>query len=104
MREELPKSGELLTYTVLNVPIKGFEAQAPLIVGLIKLGDARVLAQLTDVKPEEVKAGMRVVATVRRTAPTLDGVVPYVVKFRPVEKEAPQEKAFAEPENEVPQG
>ncbi len=84
VREELPKTGELLTYTVLNIPIKGFEDQAPLAVGIIKLGDARMLAQLTDVTPESIKTGMKVVATVRRTAPTLDGVVPYVVKFRPM--------------------
>jgi len=87
VREELPKEGKVLTYTILNVPIKGFEDQAPLIVALIKLGDARVLAQLTDVKPEDIKTGMEVIATVRRTAPTLDGVVPYVVKFRPKEAE-----------------
>jgi len=84
VREELPKVGSVITYTVLNVPIKGFEEQAPLIVGLIKLGEARMLAQLTDVKPEDVKIGMKVAATVRRTATTLDGVVPYVVKFRPI--------------------
>jgi len=86
VREELPKEGKVLTYTVLNVPIKGFEDHTPLIVALIQLGDAKVLAQLTDVSPEDVRLGMKVVSTVRRTAPTLDGVVPYVVKFRPKEK------------------
>ena len=84
IREELPREGEVLTYTILNVPIKGFENQAPLIIAIIKLGDARVLAQLTDVQPEEVEVGMKVIATIRRTAPTLDGVVPYVIKFRPL--------------------
>ncbi len=84
---ELPHEGEVLTYTVLNVPIKGFEQYAPLIIAIIKLGEAKVLAQLTDVKPEEVRVGMRVRATIRRTAPTLDGVVPYVVKFKPVRGE-----------------
>jgi len=81
---ELPRKGEVLTYTILNVPIKGFEQYAPLIIAIIKLGDAKVLAQLTDVKPEEVRVGMKVQATIRRTAPTLDGVVPYVVKFKPI--------------------
>lgn len=87
IREELPREGEVLTYTVLNVPIKGFETYAPLIIAIIKLGDARVLAQLTDVKPNEAEMGMKVVATIRRTAPTLDGVVPYVIKFRPLRSE-----------------
>ncbi len=85
---ELPREGEVLTYTILNVPIKGFEDYAPLVIALIKLGEAKVLAQLTDVRPEEVKVGMKVKATIRRTAPTLDGVVPYVVKFKPVRGEA----------------
>ncbi len=84
---ELPREGEVLTYTVLNIPIKGFEQYAPLIIAIIKLGEAKVLAQLTDVKPEEVRVGMRVQATIRRTAPTLDGVVPYVVKFKPIRGE-----------------
>ncbi len=94
---ELPREGEVLTYTMLNVPIKGFEQYAPLVIAIIKLGDAKVLAQLTDVKPEEVQEGMRVQATIRRTAPTLDGVVPYVVKFKPIRgEEASPEKKEAE--------
>ena len=94
---ELPREGEVLTYTILNVPIKGFEQYAPLIIAIIRLGDAKVLAQLTDVKPEEVRVGMKVRATIRRTAPTLDGVVPYVVKFKPIrhEESGPSEKVEA---------
>ncbi len=83
VKERLPQEGKVLTYTVLNVPIKGFEDQAPLIIAIIQLGEAKLLSQLTDVKPDEVYEGMEVVSTVRRTAPTLDGVVPYVIKFKP---------------------
>ncbi len=85
---QLPREGEVLTYTVLNIPIKGFERHAPLMIAIIKLGDAKVLAQLTDVRPEDVHIGMKVKATIRRTAPTLDGVVPYVVKFKPVREDS----------------
>jgi len=84
VEEELPKVGEVLTYTVINVPLKGFEEFTPLIIGLIKLGDAKVLAELVDVKPEDVHIGMKVVATLRRSAKTLDGVIPYVLKFKPL--------------------
>ncbi len=84
IKEELPKIGEVLSYTVINVPLRGFEEFTPLIICLIKLGEAKVLAELVDVKPGNVHIGMKVMATLRRSAKTLDGVIPYVVKFRPL--------------------
>ncbi|MEM4486006.1 MAG: Zn-ribbon domain-containing OB-fold protein [Zestosphaera sp.] len=87
VRENLPREGEVLTYTIIQVPAKGFEEFAPLIIALIKLGDAKVLSEIVEVRPEEVRIGMKVVATVRRTAKTIDGGIPYVVKFRPIEEE-----------------
>jgi len=87
VKERLPQSGRVVSYTVLNVPIKGFEEQAPLIIAIIQLGEAKILSQLTDVSPEDVYVGMEVESTIRRTAPTLDGVVPYVLKFKPKHKE-----------------
>ncbi len=83
-KESLPREGEVLSYTIIRVPAKGFEDFTPMIIALIKLGDAKVLAEVVDVKPEEVNIGMRVVATVRRTAQTIDGGVPYVIKFKPL--------------------
>lgn len=85
LREErLPREGEVLSYTVIRVPAKGFENFTPIIVALIKLGDAKVLSEVVDVKPEDVSVGMRVVATVRKSAETIDGGVPYVIKFKPI--------------------
>jgi len=83
-KESLPREGEVLSYTIIRVPAKGFEDFTPMIIALIKLGDAKVLTEVVDVKPEEVSIGMRVVATVRRTAQTIDGGVPYVIKFKPL--------------------
>ncbi|MEO3993955.1 MAG: Zn-ribbon domain-containing OB-fold protein [Desulfurococcaceae archaeon TW002] len=82
--EMLPREGEVLSYTVIQVPAKGFENFTPLIIALIKLGDAKILSELVDVKPEYVSIGMQVVATVRRSAETIDGGVPYVIKFKPL--------------------
>ncbi|MEM0348107.1 MAG: Zn-ribbon domain-containing OB-fold protein [Zestosphaera sp.] len=82
--EKLPREGEVLSYTVIQVPAKGFEEFTPLVIALIKLGDAKVLSEVVDVKPEEMSIGMRVVATVRRSAETIDGGVPYVIKFKPL--------------------
>jgi hypothetical protein len=80
---KLPKKGKIISFTVIRVPIEGFKGSDPCILGIIDLGGARILAQLTDTEPEELKIGMKVEATIRKTAPTLDGVVPYVIKFKP---------------------
>lgn len=82
--EKLPREGEVLSYTVIQVPPKGFEEFTPLIIALIKLGDARILSEVVDIKPENMYVGMRVIATLRRSAETIDGGVPYVIKFKPL--------------------
>ncbi len=82
---DLPSKGRIETYTILNVPIKGFENSLPLIIALIRLGDALVMSEVINVKPEEVREGMEVEATIAPSARTLDGAIPYVVKFKPVE-------------------
>ncbi|MEM0361191.1 MAG: Zn-ribbon domain-containing OB-fold protein [Sulfolobales archaeon] len=79
----LGNSGRILSYTVVNVPIEGFENMSPLVIALIETSNGKVLTQLTNVKPEEVYIGMEVEATIRRSAMTLDGYVPYIVKFKP---------------------
>ena len=83
---ELPRKGKVLTYTVLNVPIKGFNG--PIIIALIKLGEATIMSEIIDVSPEDVNIGMEVEATIAPSARTLDGAIPYVVKFRPVKVRA----------------
>lgn len=83
----LPREGEVLSYTVIRTPAKGFEEFAPLIIALIRLGEAKILSEVVEVNPEEMKVGMKVIATVRRTARTIDGGLPYVVKFKPLERE-----------------
>ena len=85
MYVNLPREGEVLSYTVVRAPAKGFEEFTPLIIALIRLGEARILSEVVEVNPEEMKVGMKVVATIRRTARTIDGGLPYVVKFKPLE-------------------
>ncbi|MEM1983235.1 MAG: Zn-ribbon domain-containing OB-fold protein, partial [Sulfolobales archaeon] len=75
--------GKIVSYTVINVPIEGFENMSPLLIALVETNNGKVLTQLTNVKPEEVYIGMEVEATIRRSAMTLDGYVPYIVKFKP---------------------
>jgi len=79
---ELPRRGKVISYTILNVPIKGFEA--PLIIALIKLNDAIVMSEIINADPNNIKIGMEVEATIAPSARTLDGAIPYVVKFKPI--------------------
>lgn len=82
-RVELGTSGRVVSYTIINVPMDGFENMTPLIIALVEIGGGRVLTQLTNVKPEEVYVGMEVEATIRISGETVDGYIPYVVKFKP---------------------
>ncbi len=82
---KLPEEGKVLTYTVIRSPPAGFELKAPYVIAIVELDDdTRVLAQLTDVEPEEVSIGMRVKAVLRRIreqSPT--GIIEYGIKFAP---------------------
>ncbi|MBI3840480.1 MAG: OB-fold domain-containing protein, partial [Thaumarchaeota archaeon] len=41
--KEMPRTGKILTYTVLHEPMPGFEAQAPYYLAIVKLANgARV--------------------------------------------------------------
>ena len=64
---EMPRTGKVLTYTVLHEPLPGFEAQTPLYLAVVKLDNgARVLTQIVDSPEEAVRTGAKVHATVRR--------------------------------------
>jgi uncharacterized OB-fold protein len=64
---------------------RGFEAQAPYLVALVKLEEGpMVTAQLTDVDPEEVRIGLAVEAVTRKIREEgADGLIHYGYKFRP---------------------
>ena len=64
---EMPKTGKIMTYTVLHEPLPGFEAQTPLCLAVVKLENgAKVLTQIVDSPEDEVRTGAKVRATVRR--------------------------------------
>ncbi len=83
---ELPRRGKVVTFSVVRHPPRGFEGKEPFLVAVIELENgARVLSQLVDVHPEDVKEGMEVVAVFRRyreQAP--NGIIEYGIKFRPL--------------------
>jgi len=56
---ELKPKGRLLTYTVIHVAPKQFEALSPYPVGIVKLEDGpQILGMIRDVEPDKLKIGM----------------------------------------------
>ena len=56
----LPEEGEIVTYTVIRTPPSGFDDEAPYAVGVVKLGDAQLLAQIVDCEFDDLKIGGKV--------------------------------------------
>ncbi len=83
---QLPRQGRLLAYTAVYSVEEGGREESPVYVGLIDLGVARVVAELTDVvDPSQLKPGAPVEAVFRMISEEDDeGVIVYGVKFRPV--------------------
>ena len=59
---------------------------APYVVALVELDDGvRILTQVVDVEPEDMKTGMRVEVAFRRVKEDGNsGIIEYGYKFRPV--------------------
>jgi uncharacterized OB-fold protein len=65
--KEMPKTGKIVTYTLLHEPLPGFEEQAPFYLAVVKLENgAKILTQIVDSPPESIKTGSEVMATIRR--------------------------------------
>ena len=54
-------TGRVVSYTVIRVAPPRFAAEVPYVVAVLEMDDgARMMAQVADVKPEEMKMGMKV--------------------------------------------
>ena len=64
----LPRTGKILTFTVVRVPPAGFTEQTPLPIALVELDNGvRVMAQIGDVAdPDALEIGMPVRLEFRR--------------------------------------
>ncbi len=82
---QLPKRGRLVSYTVVYAVPEGSRQYSPVYVGLVDLGPARVVTELTDVTdPSQLRKGMEVEAVLRRTRVDREaGLIYYALKFRP---------------------
>jgi len=83
---KLSEKGRIVSWTIIRNPPKEYEKYAPYAVGLIELDDGvKIISQLVDVGPEEIKTGMRVEATFRRVREEgSSGIIEYGYKFRPI--------------------
>jgi len=85
---KLSHRGRLLAFTVIRRAPSDMADLRPYVVGLIELEDGvKVLSQVVDCDPAELKPGLELEATLRRIrvhGPA--GVIEYGYKFRPVIK------------------
>ncbi|MGE5124093.1 MAG: Zn-ribbon domain-containing OB-fold protein [Acidobacteriaceae bacterium] len=69
-------TGEVVTFTLLNVNLDGSERQDPEIIALIRFGDGGIVHRLGEVEIDQVEFGMRVSAVFKppqeRTGSILD--------------------------------
>ena len=81
----LSKTGEVYSYTTMYSVPRGYEAQKPYTVALIRLDDGPMIsAQLTDIDPEDVRIGLRVEMVTRKLREDgEEGQIVYGYKFRP---------------------
>jgi len=81
---ELPRVGRIISYSVIYATPFEDRNRSPVILGLIDLGVARLVTEIVDVKPEELKIGDRVEAVFRRVSVDgTTGLIVYGIKFRP---------------------
>ena len=80
--------GKVLSWTIVRNPPSGLEYYKPYPLALVQLEEGPVvLAQLTDVDPEDIDFDMEVEMVTRKVREfDEDGIILYAYKFRPVLK------------------
>ena len=80
---KLEEKGRLLTYTVIHVPPKQFQPEAPYAVGIIKLEEGlHLLGMIRGIKPEEIKVGINLIVDFDTDMPSQWPMWPHYF-FRP---------------------
>jgi uncharacterized OB-fold protein len=82
---DLPEEGEVVSFTVIRTAPSGFEDEAPYAIGVIRLGEVQVLAQIVDCDFEDIKSGGKVRIEFRRIQEDgKSGILCYGYKCVPV--------------------
>ena len=84
--EEMPRTGNIVSWTEVHVGPAGFENEAPYILAIVELSNkARLLTQIVDSENGSVKIGSRVAKCFRRIATAgEEGPIAYGYKFKVV--------------------
>jgi uncharacterized OB-fold protein len=79
-------TGKVFSHTTIRVPPEGFESYTPYVMAIVELDEgARVVSQIVDCRPEDVKIGMPVESCFRKIREEgKSGLILYGFKFRPV--------------------
>jgi uncharacterized OB-fold protein len=81
--------GKVYSFTVIRTPPEGFEIYIPYVMVMVELEEgARVVSQMVDCKPEDVRIGMPVEACFRKIREeNRSGLILYGFKFRPAKRQ-----------------
>ncbi len=78
--------GKIHSYTIIRVPPEGFKLYVPYIIAVVEMDEgAKVLSQVVDCEPKDVKIGMKVQTCFRKIrSEEKSGLVLYGFKFKPL--------------------
>lgn len=81
--KEMPKKGEIVSYSEVHAAHKDFEDETPYYIGLIKLENGvKVFSQIVDSEDSEIEIGARVKRVFRKINDSENGVIAYGHKFK----------------------
>lgn len=83
---KLDGKGEIVSYSVIRVPPKGFEDESPYVLAIVELDEGpKITGQITDTKPDEVEIGDKVKAIFRHVGEEGErGIIYYGYKFKKI--------------------
>jgi len=86
VEEDMPKEGEIITFTEVFTAPAGFEIETPYFIAIIKLTNgAKILSQIVDSAREKVKIGAKVQKVFRKISDIdPEGPIAYGYKFKVV--------------------
>ena len=77
--------GEVVSFSLVNVPPEEHATMAPYMLAIIKLKDGpKLTTQIVDCKENDVTMGMLVEAVFRKITEDGNGLISYGFKFRPL--------------------
>lgn len=82
---ELKGRGTLESYSVIYSTPGESRGRAPIVIGVINMNGLRIVSELTDVFPDELRVGIEVEPVLRKMDEDSNkGIIRYAIKFRPV--------------------